>query len=157
MRCGPRNWGAHAARSFKTAQVHHASWQSCRLTARRPRAAAGEATDHRVSWHDHSLTWGPTAGRAHIGRAGIIALAFATWVCFQLGLNSATTSFVYLIVIVLLSLMDSFISSAVFSVIAVGCLNFFFVQPLYSFEVADAQDVTTLVAFLITSLASPAS
>jgi PAS domain S-box-containing protein len=85
--------------------------------------------------------------------AGTIALALATWVCFRLGLNSATTAFVYMIVIVLLSLMDSFISSAVFSLVAVGCLNFFFVQPLYTFQVASAQDVTTLVAFIITSLA----
>ena len=85
--------------------------------------------------------------------AGTIALAFATWVCFQLGLNPATTAFVYLIVIVLLSLMDSFISSAIFCVIAVGCLNFFFMEPLYTFQVAEAQDLTTLVAFLITSLA----
>ena len=106
--------------------------------------------------------WGQTAGRAHIGRfrylaalwvAGTIALAFATWVCFQFGLNFATTAFVYLIVIVLLSLMDSFISSAIFCVIAVGCLNFFFIEPLYTFQVAQAQDLTTLVAFLITSLA----
>jgi K+-sensing histidine kinase KdpD len=60
---------------------------------------------------------------------GTFALGCATWICFQLGLNPAATSFVYLIVIVLLSLMDSFVSSALFSVIAVACLNFFFVQP----------------------------
>jgi K+-sensing histidine kinase KdpD len=65
--------------------------------------------------------------------AGTVALAGATVICFQLGLNAATTSFVYLIVVVLLSLLDSFISSAVFSLIAVGCLNFFFVEPLYSY------------------------
>jgi PAS domain S-box-containing protein len=85
--------------------------------------------------------------------AGTIALAVATWVCFKLGFNSATTAFVYMIIIVLLSLMDSFISSAVFSIIAVGCLNFFFVEPVFTFQVADAQDVATLVAFIITSLA----
>ena len=104
----------------------------------------------------------PHMKRALIGRfrflaalwvVGTIALALATWACFQLGLNSATTAFVYLIVIVLLSLMDSFISSAVFSVIAIGCLNSFFVEPLYTFQVADARDLTTLVAFLITALA----
>ena len=85
--------------------------------------------------------------------AGTIALALATWVCLRLGLNSATTAFVYMIVIVLLSLLDSFISSAVFSVVAVCCLDFFFVQPVYTFRVQSAQDLTTLVAFIITSLA----
>ena len=84
--------------------------------------------------------------------AGIVILACATWICFRLGLNSAATSFVYLIVIVLLSLMDSFISSALFSIIAVACLNFFFVEPLYDFHVAAASDLTMLAAFLITSL-----
>jgi PAS domain S-box-containing protein len=84
---------------------------------------------------------------------GSVALACVTWVCFQLGLNFATTALIYLIVIVLLSLLDSFISSAVFSVIAFGCLNFFFVEPLYTFSVEHAQDLTALVAFLITSLA----
>ena len=84
--------------------------------------------------------------------AGTVALACATWICFQLGLNPAATSFVYLIVIVLLSLMDSFISSALFSVIAVACLNFFFVEPLYVFHVAAASDLAMLTAFLITSL-----
>src|SRR6188768_995431 len=54
--------------------------------------------------------------------AGAVALACATWICLQLALNAAPTSFVYLIVIVLLSLMGSFISSALFSVIAVACL-----------------------------------
>ena len=84
--------------------------------------------------------------------AGSVALACATWICFQLGLNAAATSFVYLVVIVVLSLMDSFISSALFSVIAVACLNFFFVEPLYVFHVAAASDLAMLTAFLITSL-----
>ena len=84
--------------------------------------------------------------------AGTVVLACATWICFRLGLNPAATSFVYLIVIVLLSLMDSFISSALFSIIAVACLNFFFVEPLYVFHVAAASDLVMLAAFLITSL-----
>jgi PAS domain S-box-containing protein len=83
---------------------------------------------------------------------GTVALGCATLVCFQLGLNSAATSFVYLIVIVLLSLMDSFISSIVFSIIAVALLNFFFVDPLHVFHVAAASDLAMLAAFLMTSL-----
>jgi len=85
--------------------------------------------------------------------AGAVALALATWLCLQLQLNSTTTAFVYLIAIVLLSLLDSLISSIVFSVIAVGCLDFFFVEPRYSFRVQDSRDLATLAAFVITSLA----
>ena len=84
---------------------------------------------------------------------GSIALALVTFVCFRFGLNFAGAAFAFLIVIVFLSLLDSFVSSALFSVIAIGCLNFFFVEPLYTFEVADAQDVIALAAFLTTSLA----
>jgi PAS domain S-box-containing protein len=85
--------------------------------------------------------------------AGNVAIAFATWACFGLGLNFATTALVFLILIVLLSLMDSFISSAIFSLLAVGCLNYFFTEPLFTFYVAEPQDIVALVAFLITSLA----
>jgi PAS domain S-box-containing protein len=84
--------------------------------------------------------------------AGAVVLAFATWIGIRLGLSSATTACIYLIVIVLLSLMDSFISSAIFSVIAVLCLDYYFITPLYAFEVANAQDIATLAAFLLTSL-----
>jgi PAS domain S-box-containing protein len=90
---------------------------------------------------------------ARLWAAGIIALLAVTWACFELGLDSATTAFVYLTVIVLLSLMDSFISSAIFSLVAVACLNFFFVEPLFSFNVAYAHDVVMLIAFIATSLA----
>jgi PAS domain S-box-containing protein len=58
-----------------------------------------------------------------------------------------------LIIIVLLSLMDSFISSAVFSVVAVTSLNYFFTAPLFTLDVADPQDISALGAFLITSFA----
>jgi PAS domain S-box-containing protein len=85
--------------------------------------------------------------------AGGITLAFATWACLRLGLNFATTAFVFLIVIVLLSLLDSFISSAVFSIVAISCLNYFFTDPPLTSYVASLQDIAALVAFILTSLA----
>jgi PAS domain S-box-containing protein len=98
----------------------------------------------------------PLAGRlrylAALWVAGALALAFATWICLRLGLSSATTACIYLIIIVLLSLMDSFLSSALFCFIAVICLDYYFTAPLYTFEIADAQDLITLTAFLLTSL-----
>jgi PAS domain S-box-containing protein len=110
--------------------------------------------ERRRAFHSHMK-------RFHIGRlqyltalwiSGSAALALATWVCFHLGLTSATSACVYLVIIVLLSLMDSFVSSAIFSVIAVACLDYFFIAPLFAFEVANGQDLTTLFAFLVTSL-----
>jgi K+-sensing histidine kinase KdpD len=84
---------------------------------------------------------------------GSFAFALATLVCFRLGFDSTTTAFIYLLVIVALSLLDSFLSSAFFSIVAIGCLNYFFVEPIFSFYVLRSQDIVMLFAFLGTSLA----
>ena len=86
------------------------------------------------------------------GFFGGIALALVTLACFSLGLDLATTAFVYLIVIVLLSLMGSFYVSAVLSIIAVAALNYFFAPPIFNFRVDQAQDSLLVIAFLLTSL-----
>ncbi|QCP53243.1 DUF4118 domain-containing protein [Trinickia violacea] len=83
---------------------------------------------------------------------GCIVLGAVTWVCYRLQLSIATTGFIYLIVIVLLSVMDSYVSSIIFSMAAVALLNYFFTPPLFTFQVFYGDDVTKLVAFLITSL-----
>ncbi len=85
--------------------------------------------------------------------AGILILAFVTWACFQLRLNVTTTGFSCLIVTVLLSLLDSYVPSVLFSIVATGCLDYFVTEPLFSFTVASVEDTTVLAAFLITSLA----
>jgi PAS domain S-box-containing protein len=82
---------------------------------------------------------------------GCITLGSVTWACYQLGLAPGVVAFAYLIVIVLLSLLDSFISSAIFSVFAVVCLDFFFTPPVFSFRVNDSRDILTLIAFVLTS------
>jgi PAS domain S-box-containing protein len=83
--------------------------------------------------------------------AGCIALAIVTWLCFKLHLGASTTGYVYLIVIVLLSLLDSFISSAIFSIVAVACLDFFFTKPIFTFYVMNIEDLFTIIAFVVTS------
>ena len=84
---------------------------------------------------------------------GIVVLSAATFLCFRLNVDFATTSLIFLVIIVLLSLMDSFVSSAILSVFAVASLDYFFIEPIFEFDVGDPKDVTTLAAFLITSLA----
>ena len=83
---------------------------------------------------------------------GGIGLALLTFVCFRLGLNLATTSFSFLILIALLSLMGGLFGSVVLSIIAVGTLNFFFTQPLFSLRMEYPQDILALIAFLTTSV-----
>lgn len=83
---------------------------------------------------------------------GCLLIGLLTYVCYRLQLNLSVTGFVYLIVVVLQSLMGSFASSAAVSLFAVLCLDFFFVPPLFSFEVTNPLDVLALIAFLSTGL-----
>ena len=83
--------------------------------------------------------------------AGSILVALLTFVCFRHGLNLATTVCVYLIVIVLMSLQGSFLSSAIVSLIAIGCLAYYFAPPIFSFRVNDQFDGFVIAAFLTTS------
>jgi K+-sensing histidine kinase KdpD len=66
---------------------------------------------------------------------GSVGLALLTLVCFRLQLNLASAAFGYLIVIVLLSLMGSFVSSIILSIVAVGCLNYFLAPPIFDFRI----------------------
>jgi len=84
---------------------------------------------------------------------GIAGLALTTVICFWLGLTSSTVSFIYLMGIVLLSLLDSLISSLIFSIAAVALLDYFFVPPLFSFDINLDTDGISLAAFTVTSIA----
>jgi K+-sensing histidine kinase KdpD len=90
-----------------------------------------------------------SAGQCFLGGIGLVLVTF---VFFRLGASAATTGFAYLIIIVLLALMGSFIGSVVLSIVAVGCLDYFFTSPLFSFRVDSPEDVSAIVAFLTSSL-----
>jgi PAS domain S-box-containing protein len=83
--------------------------------------------------------------------SGSIALALLTFVCFQLGLNLATTSCLYLTTIVLLSLQGSFLLSAAFSLIGAACLAYYFAPPICDFRVSDPFNAVAIVTFCTTS------
>ncbi|XAZ21224.1 DUF4118 domain-containing protein (plasmid) [Sinorhizobium sp. B11] len=78
---------------------------------------------------------------------GVVAL-----LCAWFGLNFTTAAFVLLIIVMILSLLDSLGSSVIFSMVAVGYLNYLFVNPLHTFLVGTEHDVVTLAAFLVSSL-----
>lgn len=80
------------------------------------------------------------SGPAERCTLGIIALAALTYLCLRLQLSISTAGFLYLIVIVVLSLTGDLVSSIVTSLLAAMCLSYFFAPPLFS------------VAFLTTSL-----
>jgi PAS domain S-box-containing protein len=84
---------------------------------------------------------------------GCAALGVIAVVCFYLQTRLATVGFCMLIAVVLLSLLDSFISSAIFSVVGSVLLNVLFTPPLFSFQIEKVQDFFPLLAFFISSLA----
>jgi two-component system sensor histidine kinase KdpD len=81
-----------------------------------------------------------------------LLVGLVTFICYGLGLNLTVTGFLYLIIVVLQSLLGDFVASALVSIIADLCLNFFFVPPIFSFRVSDSSDIWALIAFLVTGL-----
>jgi signal transduction histidine kinase len=79
-----------------------------------------------------------------------VSLILLTVVFYRLHLNLATASLLYVIVIVLLSRVGSFVSSIVTSTVAALCLAHL-VSPAYSFRVYDPLDDVAIAAFLVTS------
>jgi C4-dicarboxylate-specific signal transduction histidine kinase len=82
---------------------------------------------------------------------GSIAVALLTFVCFQLQVRAGIATLLYLIVVVLLSATDAFVPSVFVSIIAVLCLNYFFIPPIFSLRVGNPLDIIALVAFLGTA------
>ena len=90
-----------------------------------------------------ALTW------CAVGGVGVAALTF---VALRLHLNFAAASFCYLFLLVMQSLAGELASSIIVSILAVGCLDYYFVEPLYSFQVASPLDILGLTSFVVTGL-----
>jgi len=82
---------------------------------------------------------------------GSIAVAMLTFVCFRLDARAGIAALLYLAVVVLLSSADAFVPSAIVSILAVFCLDYFFIPPIFSLELSNPLDFAALVAFLGTS------
>jgi K+-sensing histidine kinase KdpD len=83
---------------------------------------------------------------------GVAAVLLLTYAGYRLRLDFATTAFLCLIVVVLVSLGGRFIPAAIVSVVAVLALNYFFVAPPFRVRVAYPLDAVTTTAFLATAL-----
>src|SRR5215510_4569925 len=85
---------------------------------------------------------------------GGIAVALVTFVCFRLDVNITTAALVYLIVVVLASLTGSFVLSAVVSIIAILCLDYFFTEPRFTIDLTfrEPLNLVALITFLGTAL-----
>jgi PAS domain S-box-containing protein len=82
---------------------------------------------------------------------GSIALALVTLAFLHLRGDLASTAFAYFIVIVLASLMGSFVASTLLAVMSVAGLVYFFAPPIFEFRIDAPQHLVVVVAFLLTS------
>ena len=83
---------------------------------------------------------------------GGIAAAVVTFACFRLNAGVTTAALLYLIIVVLASLTGSFVLSAVVSIIAILCLDYFFTAPFFSLTMIEPLDAVALATFLGTAL-----
>ena len=83
---------------------------------------------------------------------GLLAAGLLTLGAYQLRFPYAAAGFLYLLVVVLQSLRASFPASAIVSIFAVGCLDYFLVPPVLTWRVADPGDAVALAVCLLTAL-----
>jgi two-component system sensor histidine kinase KdpD len=82
----------------------------------------------------------------------LAGVAACTWVSFRLGQNLAAAGFLYLVFVVLAAVYGGFWQATLVSVISVGCLDYFFDEPIFSFSVARVSNWVELGAFELTAL-----
>jgi C4-dicarboxylate-specific signal transduction histidine kinase len=89
-----------------------------------------------------------SAGQCLVGSIGV---ALVTFVCFRLEVRAGIAALLYLAVVVLLAGTDAFVPSVIVSIIAVICLDYFFIPPIFSFGLDNPLDIVALFAFLGTA------
>src|ERR1700674_5923036 len=83
---------------------------------------------------------------------GTFAIAVVTLICYPLHLDLTIPALLFLLVVVLQSLAGGFVSTAITSLVAIGCLDYFFVPPVLHWDIDNPLDRVALVVYLATSL-----
>src|SRR5215472_6704072 len=83
---------------------------------------------------------------------GIAAVFFLTFVTFFLRINLASVGFLYLLLVVILAMTLGFGPATASSLVAVTCLNYYFVPPVLTWRVDDPANWVALFAFEATAL-----
>ena len=80
------------------------------------------------------------------------ALAILTYAGFSLGFNTTAISFLYLLLVIAVALRWGFWQASLTSLLAVACLDYFFMPPLFHFDVDNPQNWVALAEFEVTAL-----
>jgi two-component system, OmpR family, sensor histidine kinase KdpD len=79
--------------------------------------------------------------------AGIAAALLITGVAYRLHFNLSSATSVHLFLITAIALKWGFPEASAVSVVSVGCLDYFFTQPLFHFYMSDSHDWVALATF----------
>jgi two-component system, OmpR family, sensor histidine kinase KdpD len=95
--------------------------------------------------------------KSHLGilrgcLAGLTGVALVTLIAFRLHLNLSSSGSLYFLIVVMVSIVWGFWEASVTSLIAVSCLNYFFVPPVFTWTVSDPQNWVALATFEIAAL-----
>jgi signal transduction histidine kinase len=83
---------------------------------------------------------------------GSAILALLTLVCFRFHVLPSVAALLYMVIIVLISLQGRFAPAIFVSIVAICCLDYFFIKPVFRMTMAETLDVVALVAYLTTAL-----
>ncbi|GLR89634.1 PAS domain S-box protein [Bradyrhizobium iriomotense] len=83
---------------------------------------------------------------------GSITLAAVTLTSLYIHSPFAATAFAYLVVIMLFSLMGSFIASSVLSIVSIAASVYLFTPSTFGLRIGDPEDLLVVVAFLTASI-----
>ena len=84
--------------------------------------------------------------------AASVVLILLTYFGFVLHINLLTIGLLYLLIVVAVASLFSFWQASLISLLAVACLDYFFLPPIFHFDVADPQDWVALATFEVTAL-----
>jgi len=80
------------------------------------------------------------------------AIALLTYCAFVLHVNLTTISSLFLLVVVAMASFCGFWQASLTSILAVACLDYFFMPPVFRFNITDQQDWVALLTFEATAL-----
>lgn len=79
--------------------------------------------------------------------SGIVAALFITGIAYRFHFNLSSATSIHLFLITAIALKWGFFEASVVSVISVGCLDYFFTEPLFQFYMSDSHDWVALATF----------
>jgi two-component system, OmpR family, sensor histidine kinase KdpD len=79
--------------------------------------------------------------------SGIVAALLITGIAYRFHFNLASATSIHLFLITAIALKWGFFEASVVSAISVGCLDYFFTEPLFRFYMSDSHDWVALATF----------